>query len=249
MKPRVLYYDIETGPSLAYVFSLWDQNIGLNQIVEQGEILCASYSWDNSKKVHTVSVWEQGLKAMVQDLHAALSEADWVVTYNGRSFDNKIVHAAMIELGLTPPSPYENIDLFRAVKANFKWPSYKLAYVLQRLGLEEKIQTGGFDLWKRCMAGDWDAINEMLDYNRQDVRVLKGLYKKLLPWIHNHPNQQNYVMEDVCPFCGSSRIQRRGYARTKTQTYPRLQCQDCGGWLRGVKREWATDLRSLKTSS
>ena len=37
MKPRVLYYDIETGPNMGWVFSLWNQNLSLDQLEEQGE--------------------------------------------------------------------------------------------------------------------------------------------------------------------------------------------------------------------
>ena len=31
-KPRILFFDIETAPMLGYMWSLWDQNLGLNQI-------------------------------------------------------------------------------------------------------------------------------------------------------------------------------------------------------------------------
>ena len=31
--PKVLVYDIETAPILGHVWRLWDQNVGLNQIV------------------------------------------------------------------------------------------------------------------------------------------------------------------------------------------------------------------------
>ena len=31
-QPKVLIYDIETAPIMSYVWRLWDQNVGLNQI-------------------------------------------------------------------------------------------------------------------------------------------------------------------------------------------------------------------------
>ena len=104
----------------------------------------------------------------------------------------------------------------------------------QHLGLGKKAQTGGFDLWKRCLKGDPKAWAKMLKYNKKDVVLLEKIYLKIRPYIKNHPNLGVYIDEDraSCVNCGSFRIQYRGYATTKVSKFRRFQCQECGTWSR-----------------
>ncbi|MDA8440548.1 MAG: hypothetical protein M0Z51_17040, partial [Propionibacterium sp.] len=50
-KPRVLTFDIETRPINAYVWGLWDQNVGLTQIVDPGGVMCFAAKWYGEKGV------------------------------------------------------------------------------------------------------------------------------------------------------------------------------------------------------
>src|SRR5690606_10614258 len=43
--PKVLVFDIETSPIIAHVWSLWDQNVGLNQIMTEWHIMSWSAKW------------------------------------------------------------------------------------------------------------------------------------------------------------------------------------------------------------
>src|SRR5699024_2686099 len=45
---RILTLDIETRPHTAHVFSLWRQNIGLNQLMERGHVMCFVAKWYDS---------------------------------------------------------------------------------------------------------------------------------------------------------------------------------------------------------
>ena len=67
-------------------------------------------------------------------------------------------------------------------KANFLFPSNKLDYVAQKLGVGAKVKHSGFKLWIKCMAGDKKAWAEMKKYQIQDVNLLVDLYYELLPW-------------------------------------------------------------------
>ena len=40
MQVRLLVLDVETRPNLAYVWKIWDENIGINQIEESTEVIC-----------------------------------------------------------------------------------------------------------------------------------------------------------------------------------------------------------------
>ena len=109
-------------------------------------------------------------------------------------------------------------------------------YVAQELGLGSKVKHEGHEMWIKCMARDKDAWRAMEKYNRQDVALLEKLYDRLRPWIRNHPNRGLYDDGIACVTCGSQNLQRRGIQRTVNTTYARLQCNDCGSWMRSAIR-------------
>ena len=233
---RMLYLDIETFPNVCYTWGLFKQNIYIDQIVESGKTACWAGKWEGDKVVHFYSGHEHGEDVMIQRMWEFLDEADIVVHYNGRKFDIPVLNKEFIKHGLTPPSSYQQVDLLEAVRKRFRFTSNKLDYVAQFLGLGAKVQHKGMGLWAGCMEGnprDWKVMER---YNIQDVKLLPKVYKKLLPWINNHPNMALYDEENdktLCPNCGSDNVKMNGVEPLSTQTYQRYKCNDCGTPLRG----------------
>jgi uncharacterized protein YprB with RNaseH-like and TPR domain len=120
---------------------------------------------------------------MVSTAHALLDLADVVMTWNGRKFDIPHLNREFLGLGFSPPSPYQQIDLYQVVKKNFLFPSNKLQYVSQALGLDGKVAHEGHGLWVACMEGDPEAWALMERYNKQDVWMLEEIYGRVQPWI------------------------------------------------------------------
>ena len=179
---KILYLDIETTPIKAWVWGLWDQNVAINQIIEPTEMLCFGARWHGKKNVIFKSVHHDGKKAMLEELHALMEEADVLVGWNSAAFDHKHINREFLENGLRPPSPVKDLDLMSVVKANFQFPSNKLDYVAQALGVGAKVKHSGFQLWIDCMEGNDKAWKEMKKYQLQDVNLLVDLYDILLPW-------------------------------------------------------------------
>lgn len=236
---RLLLIDIETAPHRVYAWGLFDQRIGINQIVSPGYTLSFAAKWYGKKGVLFESIHKSGGDAMIQRAHDLISEADAVCHYNGTKFDMPILRKEMVLRGMPPPEPYKQIDLLQTARRQFKFASNKLDYVAQALGLGSKVEHKGMDLWRDCMDGCPKAWRVMEKYNKQDVILLEKLYEKLLPWIQNHPNLGLYDPKDrpSCTNCGSTHLQSRGYARSKTQQYRKFQCQDCGTWVRARRNE------------
>lgn len=240
--PKLLCLDIETMFNTVGVWSIWNQNVGINQILEPNKVLCYASKWLGSKEIKFVRYDEPHFLTAI---HALLDEADAVITYNGKSFDLPHLNRQFLLAGMTPPSPYKHIDLFLTVKKQFNFPSSKLAFVSEELGIGKKTAHEGFPLWIKCAANDKAAWKKMQEYNCQDTALLEKLYKKLLPWISGHPNAALYGNRNrpVCPTCGSTHINFRGYYQTQTAVYKRYQCQSkaCGAWSRSrfteVKKE------------
>lgn len=180
---KILMLDIETTPMQVYTWGLWDQNIGINQIIKHTEMMCFGAKWLGKKKVTFKSVHHDGKEAMLAELHKLMDEADILVGWNSAAFDHKHIRREFLEAGLTPPSETKDLDLMSVVKANFLFPSNKLDYVAQKLGVGAKVKHSGFELWIDCMAGVDKAWREMKKYQIQDVELLDKLYEVLLPWL------------------------------------------------------------------
>lgn len=234
---KTLVLDIETRPNLVWCWGLWKQTVGINQIAESGDVMMVGVKWHGQGKRSARALQGDG---MVEETWALLDEADAIVHYNGTSFDMPHLNRMFAEHGLTPPSPYAQIDLLRVVRRCFRFPSNKLDYVAQQLLGKRKVQHDGFDLWKRCMAGDPKAWAQMSKYCIGDVNLTDELYEYLLPWIDNHPvislydGSGNEVIS--CPNCASRDAQRRGMGYTRLGAYHRYHCQKCGRWFRGGTR-------------
>lgn len=244
---KVLFIDIETSPLVAYTWGMWDQNVGLNQLIEPTRMLCFAAKWLGEKQTLFASEHGDGRQTMVQIAHDLLDQADVVVHFNGQKFDIPHLNREFIEAGLTPPAPYVQVDLLLAARKRFKFPSNKLQYITTALGMEGKAEHEGFDLWKKCLAGDAHAWKRMEKYNRQDVKVTEALYNRLLPWLPSHPSRRLYDGISGCPTCGSAHLQRRGFAYTKLSEFQRFQCQDCGSYFRASRRETGVTLQGVAT--
>ncbi len=240
---RILAVDIETAPALVYTWTLREPIIGPDQIVNPGGLLCWAAKWaDDKAKPEFLSTRDRD---MLQRLWDLLDEADAVLHYNGERFDIPHIQRAFMEAGMTPPSPYRQIDLYKTVRRQAAFLSGKLAHVAPQLRLGRKVEHEGFPLWRRCLDGDERAWSRMRRYNIRDVQLLLELYEALRPWTVSHPSHAALRGEHVCPKCGGGRLERRGFATLTTGRYPRLHCLDCGAWSRDTKRESSTSVVQL----
>jgi len=232
---KILLLDIETAPNIAHVWGLWQQNVSINQIVASGYIMCWAAKWYGDEKLHFDSVHHSKPKKMLTKIYDMLEEADAVIHYNGTKFDIPTLNKEFLLYGMTPPAPYKQIDLLRTARSQFRFPSNKLDYIAQTLGLGKKVKHIGHDLWVQCMAGNKESWEMMQEYNKQDVVLLEKVYEKLKPWIRNHPNHGVYEGGVCCTNCGSTKYQRRGWAFTNANKYQRYQCRECGSWFKSAR--------------
>lgn len=242
--PGILTIDIESSPLEAYVWGLWEQNVGLDFIKTEWTILSYAAKWLGEKKIHYGDTGGRGArktrddKKLVGEIRALLDDADIVVAQNGKRFDVRKINARLIEHGYKPPAPFRVVDTLIVAKKHFAFTSQKLAWTSKHLTDSPKSEHKkfpGFELWTECLKDNPEAWAEMRKYNRQDVVSTEKVYLRLLPWIDNHPNIGAYQpsVDPVCPKCGSDNLQKMGTRVLQQGRYPRYQCQNCGGWSRG----------------
>jgi uncharacterized protein YprB with RNaseH-like and TPR domain len=154
---RLGFVDLETSPNIAHVWGLFNQTVSLSQLRESTRVISFAAKERGSKKVHFYSEYHHGRDEMIGAAHDFLDRMDAVCHYNGTRFDVPHFNREFIMAGLNPPSPYQEIDLLKAVRKHFRFTSNKLAHVTVQLGLSGKLSHTGHDLWVRCMAGDEKA--------------------------------------------------------------------------------------------
>lgn len=235
---KILTLDIETAPNIAHVWRTFKENVGMSQLVQPTEILCWAAKFYGADRIYQASTFVEGEKVMLDMMHQLLSEADIVVTYNGKKFDIPHLNRAFLLRGDSPPRPYKQVDLYQVIRSDFQFPIKKLDYVVQELKIGAKVKHAGHELWVGCLNDDPDSWETMLEYNRGDVTLTEALYERLRPWIITHPNAGVYSdggERTVCPKCGSTALTKQGFACTPLSKFQQYKCKECGGWCRGRK--------------
>ena len=238
--PKVLIFDIETAPIIAHVWSLWENNVGLNQIVTDWHLLSWSAKW-----LHDTNVMyddQRGAKnieddkRLLQGIWNLLDEADVVVTQNGKSFDQKKLNARFIINGFKPPSSYKHIDTKLIAKKHFGFTSNRLEYMTDKLCTKYKKlkhdKFPGHEMWTECLKGNQEAWKEMEKYNKYDVLALEELAGLFMPWDSTiNFNLYHDDEEHVCK-CGSKENIRNGFYYTNVGKFQRYKCKLCGAETR-----------------
>lgn len=234
-KPRTIFYDIETAPSLGYYFDLYKEG-NIVSTVHPWFMLSFAYKVQGDKKIHYhcladypgYSKNKTCDKALVTDLHRLVfSSADLLIGHNIDRFDSRKAKWRFLYHKLPPIPPVKTIDTLKLVRREFKTDSNRLAAVGEALGLGGKVATTGWKLWEACINGDRAAWRQMGVYNKRDVDLLEQVYDKLAAWNKSPPA----LGVTGCPSCYSDRVQARGFNIARTRRTQRFQCQDCGHWF------------------
>lgn len=230
-RAKVLTLDIETKPGVYYSWGPRAEWLAMPFEIEPPTMICFAAKWLGESE----TMFYRGEEA-VRMAHKLLSEADLVVTYNGDRYDLRRLNNEFLRLGMAPPRPYRSIDLIKTNRKQFDLPYKKLDYLAMTTGSGRKVETGGFDLWRGCMADDPESWALMEEYNIADVVLTEHLYIKLLPWLSGVPHMGMFVAEGGdCPYCGSRNLTEDGTTNTLVQKYALFNCDNCQGWSRGNK--------------
>lgn len=260
---KTLVFDIERLPGQALVErhgltitgNFWDMNswkrtigrrIMPDEVTLWPSTLCFAASWLGSKDKIFKSAWDDRAD-MVKSIRDLLDEADIVVGYNSRSFDEKHVASDIVMAELPPPSPYRSIDLYSIVRQRFGFESKKLGTVLDRLQMPTKTDVYDPDIAQRALDGDVKAQNRLKRYNLGDTDVTAALYWRLLPWIKAHPHVApvQASTKSMCPRCASTNLKRAGTWTPGVYVYAAYECRDCQGYFRTTYEHRGPSVKTL----
>jgi len=247
---KVLLYDIETSPIMAFIWKIWDENISPGQIIHDWFIISWSARWLFSDDTFSDVITSEEIRdkddsRITKSLWKLLNEADVVVGHNIIGFDNKRVNTRFLVHGLPPTLPYISVDTLKVTRETFSLTSNSLAYINKFLGIPEKTHLD-FSVWKDAYFGDAKALKLIGDYNKNDTIILENLFLRLRPYIKHLPNMNLWSGENisVCHACGSEHLDWTVKAYyTETGMYKGYRCKDCGAVGRSRQLELSKEKR------
>lgn len=247
-QPKVLIIDIETSPTKAYVWRMWKENVGNNQVIDSSYIMTVSAKWLGEDDIMYYETRTEDDSEVLRNIIGLLNEANYVVAHNGDRFDLARINTDAIKHSMNPPTPYKSIDTLKIARKHFKFERNTLEHLAQFLGCSPKLKHqkfSGFELWRECLNGNDEAWKEMMVYNMQDVATLEEVYLKLRPWHKECPNAGAVIehYDPVCSKCGSANIKRNGYSYTDVSKFEVYTCKKCGGHSRGRENKIHKEIR------
>jgi hypothetical protein len=247
---NILFWDIETLPYKGYFWGIWEQNIPHAFIQKDKSIICISYKWFGEELVHTINIGQDPERFerdpyddsyVISEFLKVLNEADFVVAHNGDKFDYPILKARSIIHDL-PAFQVRKVDTLKMAKGCGQMPrGNSLKQLALTLGLD--VQKGGTSIqWWIDIAekSSPEALDKMLHYCDDDVRVLEAVFEKLWPHCERIlPNIHRLVggSRDVtaCSRCGSVNYRKHNKYIKNVQVFQRYICKDCGATFLGAK--------------
>lgn len=245
----IIVFDIELSPLRCFAFDIWEQNIGVDQIISESFMLSWSAKFLNKADLFFgVVTPDEAIKGndyrITKSIWDLLNSAQILIGHNIRDFDLKKLNVRFLAHGLPPLSKSQIVDTLLVARQNFSFPSNSLKFLNKALGIKQKQETEGFNLWRKCMEGDKQALDDMNSYCQGDVLATEDLYFKIRPFVRAHPNLALYfdTNEERCPNCGSTTMRNGGYYYTPAGKYASMRCE-CGAVSRSKQNELEKEKR------
>lgn len=240
MGRRRLFFDIETSPNIGFFWRAGSkQFVDYNNIIRERAIICVCYKWEGEDNVSHLT-WDskQDDKRLLQKFLQVANHAEELVGHNGDKFDMRWIRGRCLYHGIEMFPKYTTIDTLKIART-MELNSYRLNYLGQFLGVGEKINTE-FGMWKDIVLNkDKEALNKMVEYCKQDVKLLEKVFVKMKNHYNNKTHYGVVYKQDrgSCVECGSDELVRHKQRITPSGTkYIQYQCKTCGKYQQKIDK-------------
>lgn len=238
MKPKILFYDLETTPLLAYIWRPGKQVVRHGQLAagsDRYDIICITYCWNDGKPAKSLD-WgpKQNSKPMLREFDKILKTADVVIGKNSDRFDNKHLNTHRWlnnEPGMPDWTKYTD-DLEKQLRKYFYLPSFSLDYVSKMLGLGGKDKMEMQDWVDIVERNDPVKLKKMIKYGKKDVEDTRAVW--LHASKHFEPKYNAGLKSAIngklaCTNCGSLNVVKNGTRQLGQTLYQVFKCNDHHG--------------------
>lgn len=238
---KIMFFDIETSPNVCYSWRIgYNINLTPDNIVEERKIMCICWKYAGEDATYALT-WDKNHddKKMLAEFNRVIQECDVAIGHNGDKFDLKWVKTRNIFHKLPPINNVITVDTLKLARNQFNFNSNKLDYIGDMLGVGRKTETGGYSLWTRVLSGEKKALNEMVEYCRNDVVLLEDVYNAIRPYVDRTPIHMGMLKHNdrlACPSCGCKKVYKSSKVTLRTGTYQRYKCTECGHIYRDSRK-------------
>lgn len=204
--PKRLFFDIETSYNIVKSWRIgYNLNVNHDDIIQERAIITVAYKWEGDDNVY-IFTWDKGDdKKLVKQFVKVLNEADEIIGHNIDKYDMKFIASRALKHGVPMLAKYKTTDTLKLARKHFGLNSNKLDYIAQFLGIGTKLKHRGIEMWDDIiLKNDEKALDEMLEYNVQDVRLTEDVFNKLKNY--TEPSIHHGVIagkgKHSCPECG-----------------------------------------------
>lgn len=233
---KYCFIDIETSPDVAVTFKRFKANLSQDNILQEGGvILSIAWKWMHSDTTHGLALTPEEAvtgndKRLCAVLYALIEVADVVIGHNLDRFDLPVIKSRMVINNMQPLKKVKTIDTLKLAR-QMRFQSNRLGSLGVALGEGDKASHSGISTWIGCLAGSQASLDEMLQYNIQDVDLLYAVYNRLAPHTNLPINSAIFTSntEVICPVCNSKDIHLTGNSvYTSACEYEEYECSNCG---------------------
>lgn len=238
---KVLFWDLESSPQLAWVWGTGEQYVSYDQIKEDSEtkIITIQYMWEGDKEP-TYLEWDQvGDKfddsRMIEEfttnvLRKYEPEHLLIIGQNHKAFDHKLLNERAKVLRLTPQiHNVVKIDTYRSSKQSFKSNSHSLDARSKQYKLGGKEHTS-LKTWIDVMEHQTLPEDELIPYGLKDVTDLKTIFWNDLPYYETIPAQiEKFLLQAKakCKVCEARKKPKYDLQECKVAGKKGYQCMNC----------------------
>ena len=229
-----LFFDIETSPMIVYSWRIgYNLSLQYDNIIEPVRVICISYKWEGSNEVYNIrwNAENRDDKKLIEEFVSIADRADEIIYHNGDRFDLPHLRTRAIYHRIPMRHNYRTLDTLKKSRGGFKFPNNKLDSIARFLSVGQKLPHSGFSMWKECMDGNKEALDEMCNYCDIDVVVLEDVYVVLRDYIKNntHVGVHNGGHKSDCPSCGDENPVLIKNDVTPAGTIKKqMECSNCG---------------------
>jgi len=200
-----LFFDIETSPMTFWGWRPGQQYVRPENIIQHSRIICIGYKWQHEDKVKALE-WnkDQDDSVLIRKFIKILGKADEIVGHNIDKFDLPIVRARAMQTDNLMYARYRTFDTLKKSRRYFRFPSNKLDELGKYLGVGQKTETGGADLWKDVtFKNDRKALSRMVSYCKNDVILTEDVFHVMMPFVDHNINHAvlKHKAKWCCPEC------------------------------------------------
>ena len=243
---KILTLDIERLPGQARLWSPRTQYVPPRDFLSWPRTTTIAWRWYGQRRIEFAAEWETDHATFIQKTWELYDQADVIYTFNGIRADNPWLKTEWLQLGLKPPLPWKDVDLYREMRA-FGFESKSLDSVTKRLGRQGKVDRYDPDLMQAALDGDVKAQKRVKRYNCGDVELTEWLADYCRPWLKTHPFPRSLGDEKQCQNCGSNDLELIQHKKWRAVVldYPLYRCRDCGKPMRGGWEARAANTRGV----